>query len=105
MARSAEQQKVQDSKCNREFQIWWTEKNGIMSKGDKVVFVLCSGIWILEVKSALRPIGITRSTEDAIHQNVSAITQEMLLNTVNGVMSRLTAVLLNDDGQRIENLL
>lgn len=42
--------------------------------------------------------------KDAIRQNVSAITQEMLLNAVNGVVTRLTAVLLND-GQHIENLL
>ena len=42
--------------------------------------------------------------KDAIRQNVSAITQEMLLNAVNGVVTRLTAILLND-GQHIENLL
>ena len=29
-------------------------------------------------------------------QNISAITQEMLLTSVNGVVTRLTAVLLND---------
>ncbi|GFY24801.1 hypothetical protein TNCV_2689921 [Trichonephila clavipes] len=34
--------KVQDSKCNKEFQIWWTEKHGIISKRDRVVCVLCS---------------------------------------------------------------
>ncbi|GFQ83188.1 uncharacterized protein TNCT_100171 [Trichonephila clavata] len=34
--------------------------------------------------------------KDAIRQNVSAITQEMLLNAVNGVVTRLPAVLLNE---------
>ncbi len=36
--------------------------------------------------------------------DVSAITQEMLLNAVNGVVTRLTAVLLND-GKHFENSL
>ncbi|GBM77560.1 hypothetical protein AVEN_13309-1 [Araneus ventricosus] len=43
MASSAKKQKVQDSKCIREFQTWWTEKYGLISKGDKAVCVLCSG--------------------------------------------------------------
>ncbi|GFW40258.1 transposable element tc3 transposase [Trichonephila clavipes] len=42
--------------------------------------------------------------KDATHQNVSAITQEILLNAVNGVVTRLTAVLLNDE-QHMEHLL
>ncbi|GFU93333.1 uncharacterized protein TNCV_1860631 [Trichonephila clavipes] len=41
---SAKEQKLQDSKCNREFQIWWTEKHGIIRKGDKEVCILYSGI-------------------------------------------------------------
>ncbi|GFT88279.1 hypothetical protein TNCV_3608031, partial [Trichonephila clavipes] len=46
MISSAKEQNVLDSKCNREFQIWWTEKYGItyISKGNKAVSVLCSGI-------------------------------------------------------------
>ncbi|GFX66287.1 DDE_3 domain-containing protein [Trichonephila clavipes] len=44
MASSAKEQKVQDSKRNREFQIWWTKKHGILSKGDRAVCVLCLGI-------------------------------------------------------------
>ncbi|GFU21817.1 transposable element Tcb2 transposase [Trichonephila clavipes] len=43
MDSSANEQKVQVSKCNREFQIRWTEKHGLFSKGDKAVCVLCSG--------------------------------------------------------------
>ncbi|GFU62426.1 hypothetical protein TNCV_1405481 [Trichonephila clavipes] len=35
MARSSKEQKVHDGKCNREFQIGWTEKHGLISKGDK----------------------------------------------------------------------
>ena len=42
--------------------------------------------------------------KDDISQNVSAITQEMLLNAVNVMVSHLTAVLLNDE-QLIERLL
>ncbi|GBM05937.1 hypothetical protein AVEN_135295-1 [Araneus ventricosus] len=37
------------------------------------------------------------TSKDAIHQHVSALPQAMLLNAVNGVMCRLTAVLLNND--------
>ncbi|GFV66099.1 dimer_Tnp_hAT domain-containing protein [Trichonephila clavipes] len=44
MASSAKEKKVQDSKCSREFQTLWTEKYGMISKGDKAVCVLCSGI-------------------------------------------------------------
>ncbi|GFX96094.1 hypothetical protein TNCV_2289841 [Trichonephila clavipes] len=44
MASSAKEQKVQVSKCNREFQIGWTEKHDIIRNGHKVVRVLCSGI-------------------------------------------------------------
>ena len=42
--------------------------------------------------------------KDAVRQNVSAITQEMLLNAVNGMVTHLTAVLLNNE-QHIESLL
>ncbi|GFX27356.1 hypothetical protein TNCV_3341681 [Trichonephila clavipes] len=44
MASSAKEQKVQVRKCNREFQIWWTETQESLSKGEKVVRVLSSGI-------------------------------------------------------------
>ncbi|GFX09577.1 general transcription factor II-I repeat domain-containing protein 2A [Trichonephila clavipes] len=43
MASSTKKQKVQDSKCSREFQTWWAEKYGMINKGDKAVCVLCSG--------------------------------------------------------------
>ena len=42
--------------------------------------------------------------KDDISQNVSAITQEMLLNAGNVMITHLTAVLLNDE-QHIESLL
>ena len=44
------------------------------------------------------------AVKDALCQNVFTITQEMLINAVNGVVTRLIAVLLND-GQHIELLL
>ncbi|GFW96346.1 hypothetical protein TNCV_1823791 [Trichonephila clavipes] len=44
MASSERKQKVQESKRNREFQTLWTEKYGMISKGDKAVCVLSSGI-------------------------------------------------------------
>ncbi|GFX08883.1 hypothetical protein TNCV_2965941 [Trichonephila clavipes] len=46
MISPAKEQNVLDSKRNREFQIWWTEKYGItyISKDDKAADVLCSGI-------------------------------------------------------------
>ncbi|GFX94390.1 transposable element Tcb2 transposase [Trichonephila clavipes] len=47
---SAKEQKVQDSKCNREFQVRCSEKYDIVSKSDKAVRVLCSGI-VLRRKS------------------------------------------------------
>ncbi|GFX61717.1 transposable element Tc1 transposase [Trichonephila clavipes] len=43
MASSTKKQKVQDSKCSREFQTWWAEKYDMINKGDKAVCVLCSG--------------------------------------------------------------
>ncbi|GFW01119.1 SCAN domain-containing protein 3 [Trichonephila clavipes] len=43
MASSTKKQKVQDSKCSREFQTWWAEKYGMINKDDKAVCVLCSG--------------------------------------------------------------
>ncbi|GFT11678.1 general transcription factor II-I repeat domain-containing protein 2A [Trichonephila clavipes] len=43
MVSSTKKQKVQDSKCSREFQTWWAEKYGMINKGDKAVCVLCSG--------------------------------------------------------------
>ncbi|GFY26163.1 uncharacterized protein TNCV_354791 [Trichonephila clavipes] len=42
--------------------------------------------------------------KNAIRQNLSIITQEILLNAMNGVVIRFTGVLLND-GQHIEHLL
>ncbi|GFT14263.1 hypothetical protein TNCV_4591161 [Trichonephila clavipes] len=63
-------------------------------------------LWLLAVSipgqkyTAASPAAL----KDAIWQIVSAITQEMLLNAVNGVVTSLTAVLLND-GQHIEHLL
>ncbi|GFS74889.1 general transcription factor II-I repeat domain-containing protein 2A [Trichonephila clavipes] len=44
---ASSEKKVQDSKCSREFQTWWAErereKYGMINKGDKAVSVLCSG--------------------------------------------------------------
>ncbi|GBM85175.1 hypothetical protein AVEN_226231-1 [Araneus ventricosus] len=54
MDSSAKKQKVQDSKCIREFQTWWTEKYGMISKGDKAVCVLCSGTVVCRTSSVKR---------------------------------------------------
>ncbi|CAG9815991.1 unnamed protein product [Phaedon cochleariae] len=54
MASSAKKQKVQASMCNREFQTWWTEKYGMISKGDKAVCVLCSGTVVFRTSSVKR---------------------------------------------------
>ncbi|GFS68600.1 DUF4817 domain-containing protein [Trichonephila clavipes] len=43
MASSTKKQKVQDTKCSREFQTWWAEKYGMINKGDKAVCVLYFG--------------------------------------------------------------
>ncbi|GFT76923.1 uncharacterized protein TNCV_2860661 [Trichonephila clavipes] len=53
MASSAKEQKVQDGMCNREFQIWWIEKHGNISKSDKAVCVLCSGVVCAAGRSSL----------------------------------------------------
>ncbi|GFS84235.1 general transcription factor II-I repeat domain-containing protein 2A [Trichonephila clavipes] len=47
-------QKVQDSKCSREFQTWWAEKYGMINKGDKVVCVLCFGTVVCRTSSVKR---------------------------------------------------
>ena len=51
---------------------------------------------ILEVKRYRDQPALLTALKDAICQNVSAIMQEMLVNAVNGVVTHLTAVLLND---------
>ncbi|GBN22364.1 hypothetical protein AVEN_186221-1 [Araneus ventricosus] len=54
MASSAKKQKVQDSKCIREFQTWRTEKYGMISKGNKAVCVLCYGTVVCRTSSVKR---------------------------------------------------
>ncbi|GFX84435.1 general transcription factor II-I repeat domain-containing protein 2A [Trichonephila clavipes] len=54
MASSTKKQKVQDSKCSREFQTWWAEKYGMINKGDKAVCVLCSGTVVCRTSSVKR---------------------------------------------------
>ncbi|GFV18782.1 general transcription factor II-I repeat domain-containing protein 2A [Trichonephila clavipes] len=54
MASSTKEQKVQDSKCSREFQTWWSEKYGMINKGDKAVCVLCSGTVVCTTSSVKR---------------------------------------------------
>ncbi|GFW81918.1 hypothetical protein TNCV_2885921 [Trichonephila clavipes] len=61
-------------------------------------------LWEIQKSKVYRDQPALAALKDAIRQNVSAITQEILLNTVNGVGIRLTAVLLNN-GQLIEHLL
>ncbi|GFT04063.1 SCAN domain-containing protein 3 [Trichonephila clavipes] len=51
MASSTKKQKMQDSKCSREFQTWWAEKYGMINKGDKTVCVLCSGAVVCRISS------------------------------------------------------
>jgi hypothetical protein len=64
MASSAKKQKVQDSKSIREFQTWWTEKYGMISKGDKAVCVLCSGTVVCRTSSVKRHF-------ETVHKSVS----------------------------------
>ncbi|GFT89605.1 general transcription factor II-I repeat domain-containing protein 2A [Trichonephila clavipes] len=54
MASSTKKQKVQDSKCSREFQTWRAEKYGMINKGDKAVCVLCSGTVVCRTSSIKR---------------------------------------------------
>ncbi|GFW81700.1 general transcription factor II-I repeat domain-containing protein 2A [Trichonephila clavipes] len=54
MASSTKKQKVQDSKCIREFQTWWAEKYGMINKGNKAVCVSCSGTVICRTSSVKR---------------------------------------------------
>ncbi|XP_042895982.1 SCAN domain-containing protein 3-like [Parasteatoda tepidariorum] len=54
MASSARETKVQISKHIRQFQTWWTEKYGMISKGDKAVCVLCSGTVVCRTSSVKR---------------------------------------------------
>ncbi|GFY16481.1 general transcription factor II-I repeat domain-containing protein 2A [Trichonephila clavipes] len=51
MASSTKKQKVQDSKCSREFQTWWAEKYGMINKSDKAMCVLCSGTVVCRTSS------------------------------------------------------
>ncbi|GFW21576.1 general transcription factor II-I repeat domain-containing protein 2A [Trichonephila clavipes] len=54
MASSTKKQKVQDSKCSREFQTWWAEKYGMINKGNKAVCVFCSGSVVSRTSSVKR---------------------------------------------------
>ncbi|GFW70918.1 general transcription factor II-I repeat domain-containing protein 2A [Trichonephila clavipes] len=54
MASLTKKQKVQDSKCSREFQTWWAEKYGMINKGNKAVCVLCSGTVVCRTSSVKR---------------------------------------------------
>ncbi|CAG4959705.1 unnamed protein product [Colias eurytheme] len=54
MASSAKKLKVQNSKDTREFQTWWTDKFGVINKGDKAVCVLCSGTMVCRTSSVKR---------------------------------------------------
>ncbi|GFV40256.1 hypothetical protein TNCV_1444091 [Trichonephila clavipes] len=50
---SSPKKNVQDSKCHKEFQTWWTEKYGMINKGDKAVCVLCSGTVAIPITARL----------------------------------------------------
>ncbi|GFV46890.1 hypothetical protein TNCV_4289691 [Trichonephila clavipes] len=54
MASPAKEQKMQDSKCNSEFQIGWTKKHSIICKGDK-------NAKLSIYKTLLRPIALNGS--------------------------------------------
>ncbi|GFX54412.1 general transcription factor II-I repeat domain-containing protein 2A [Trichonephila clavipes] len=54
MASSTKKQKLQDSKCSREFQTWWAKKYGMINKGVKAVCVLCSGAVLCRTSSVKR---------------------------------------------------
>ncbi|GFS92533.1 general transcription factor II-I repeat domain-containing protein 2A [Trichonephila clavipes] len=54
MASSTKKQKVYDSKCSREFQTWWAEKDGMINKGHKAVCVLCSETVVCRTSSVKR---------------------------------------------------
>ncbi|GFT13593.1 hypothetical protein TNCV_3830671 [Trichonephila clavipes] len=85
MSSSAKEQKVQDSKCNREFQIWWTEKQDI-NKGDKKVCVLCSGI--VSLVYADKPQTLDH-LEDNIRRVIADIRPQMLGKVIENWTSRL----------------
>lgn len=53
MASLPKKQKVHD-KCRRDFQLWWTEKFGMINQGDKAVCVLCSGTVVCRTSSVKR---------------------------------------------------
>ncbi|GBN77058.1 hypothetical protein AVEN_243951-1 [Araneus ventricosus] len=87
----------EDRAINRPFPLTWPPRSPGLTALD---------LWLWEfLRSKVdpdKPPSLTK-LKHAIRQHVSAIPQEMLLNDVNGVAPRLTAVLLND-GQHIEQL-
>ncbi|GFT28778.1 hypothetical protein TNCV_3585031 [Trichonephila clavipes] len=73
MASFANEPKGQDSKCNRDFQSWWTEKHGMISKGDKVVCVLCSGI-VTKYRSTRNNTMVTNNNYVAVVAHATCLT-------------------------------
>ncbi|GFX91266.1 uncharacterized protein TNCV_1246811 [Trichonephila clavipes] len=81
MTSSAKQQNEQDSKCNREFQIWWTEKHDISSQGDKAVCVLCSGTVVCRTLSLKRCFETNRYSKNSSQTQNSQISRFEYIKT------------------------
>ena len=80
MASSAKKQKVHDTKINREFQTWWTEKYGMISKGDKAVCVLCSGTVVCRTSSVKRHF---ETNHKSVSQKSEAEQKELIARALN----------------------
>lgn len=90
MASSAKKQKVHDTKFNREFQTWWTEKYGMISKGDKAVCVLCSGTVVCRTSSVKRHF---ETNHKSVSQKSEAEQKELIASALNDRNKQSTSMI------------
>ncbi|GBN56738.1 hypothetical protein AVEN_12104-1 [Araneus ventricosus] len=90
MASSAKKQKVQDSKYIREFQTWWTEKYGMISKGDKAVCVLCPGTVVCRTSSVKRHF---KTNHKFVSQKSEPEQKELIASAMKGRNKQSTSII------------
>ncbi|GFX52577.1 general transcription factor II-I repeat domain-containing protein 2A [Trichonephila clavipes] len=79
MASSTRKQKVQDTKCSREFQTWWVEKYGMINKGDKAVCVLCSGTVSQKIVDLISSQALNKRKFDALLDEVNSVYNGLIM--------------------------
>ncbi|KAF8776979.1 hypothetical protein HNY73_013910 [Argiope bruennichi] len=98
MASSAKEQKVQDNKCNREFQTWWTEKCGMLTKRlpptvknsqakkmQSLRFVMFAAIMCLFLSARVSTQHVEMSTDDDGNTQMCLMVPDQMMSMVDSV--------------------